>query len=680
MTLLEILSAARARRQRTRSRQGRAIAPIEALEGRQLLAASITLDPNTRVLTITGTDAADYILVTEFNNLVRATVDTAGTPTVAGNFARSSISSLVINALGGDDKLIASTATMPAYLSGGAGNDALYGGTADDRLEGGAGDDRLDGGKGADTYLFSGSGVLGSDTIVERFAQGSDTLDFSSFGRGVNIDLAVDTTTQNVAPGYLSLTISTQGDATNAESLENVIGSAYADTIRGNARYSTLKGNGGNDILEGRGGDDVLDGGDGDDTYVFGATGYLGADTIRDSSGRDTLDFSNYGQTVVIDLSRTDAQDIKSYFPNDDINDGATRLTLTLPNSIEDVKGSQSKDWIKGNALANALYGNGGDDILEGGAGNDTLDGGLGNDTYRYETVPAGGLGTDTIVERYAQGTDTLDFSSFGYGVTIDLATYGTAQTVVAGKLSLIFGGTGNDLQSFENVLGSNLADTIRGNARVNRLAGNGGNDILEGRGGNDRLEGGTGDDTYVFSGTIDLGTDTIVEDDDSHGPSPDAHDKLDFGGFGAAINVNLGTNSAQVIKTGLLSLVLSSSSGIEDVTGSAYADTIRGNARANTLRGGAGNDTIYGGAGNDILYGGDNDDLLYGEEGADTIYGEAGKDRLSGGIDGAIDSLYGGAGADIFAIESYYDTATQTWKNRDRFLDYNTAEGDTSI
>lgn len=674
MKLMNILTSARDRR--PRPRRDRAFGVVEALEGRRLLAASVSLNASTHILSITGTDSRDSVLVTESNGQVGVEVYTEGVLAQRASYARSSIQSLVVDAKGGDDKIVVVTATMPTTLTGGAGDDTIYGGMASDVIDGGAGDDSLYGGEGNDTYKFSGTAALGSDTIYEKFAYGVDTLDFASFGRGVSVDLAISNAKQTVAAGYLSLTFNTGGDSKNAETMENVNGSSYADVIRGNARYSTLRGNGGNDVLEGRGGDDVLDGGAGDDTYVFGAGGNLGADSIIDASGRDMLDFSNYGQTVVIDLGVSGAQDIKSYFPDDDVNDGATRLRLTLPNSIEDVKGSQSKDWIKGNSLANAIYGNGGNDVLEGMGGNDTLDGGAGDDTYRFAGTAS--LGTDTIIERSGQGSDTLDFSSFGYGVTVDLANYGAAQAASSGRLSLTLDNAVGNVNAIENVLGSNAADVIRGNSAANNLKGNGGKDVLEGRGGNDRLEGGTGDDAYVFAGTAALGTDTIVEDDDSHGPAPDAHDKLDFGTFGYGVNVNLDTNSPQTVKSGILSLILNTNTGIEDVTGTAYADTIQGNSRANILSGGNGNDTIRGGAGNDTLYGGLNDDLLYGEDGADTLYGEAGRDRLSGGIDGAIDSLYGGADADIFAIESYYDPTTKTTKNRDRFMDFGT--GDTSI
>jgi Ca2+-binding RTX toxin-like protein len=681
LPLLKLLAGRRdeARRLSQQTARRRALLRYESLEDRQLLAASFSYNAATRVLTVTGTESADIFVLNEVSvggtPSLSVAVSTGNTTVTSSSYPTSSIERVVMNGLGGDDRFSASASSRPLTLDGGAGNDLFFGGQANDLLIGGSGDDRMGGGPGNDTYRFSGSSNLGTDTLIDAAAEGADTLDFASLAQGVSIDLANNSTTQTVAPGLLSLKLEAAYNLpANAESLENVVGTPYADTIRGNARFNSLTGSGGNDVLEGRGGDDVLNGGSGDDTYVFGASGYLGADTIVESSGSDTLDFSSYGQTVVLDLANTSRQDVKSYFPNDDVNDGNTRLSLTLPSSIEIVRGSQSKDWILGNALANTLYGNGGDDVLEGRAGNDTLDGGAGNDTYRY-TGGTSNLGSDSLVESTGGGTDVLDFSSFSLGVTVNLASTGAPQTVVANRLSLQLSSG-----AFENVVGSAYADTIRGNDAANVLSGGVGNDVLEGRGGNDRLEGGQGDDTYVFTGAGNLGTDTIVEDDDSHGPSPDSHDKLDFSTLGGPISLNLGNSATQTVRSGLLKLVLTSASGIEDVAGTEYADTITGNARNNTLRGNGGNDTIYGGSGSDSLFGGAGDDLLYGESGADTLYGEAGKDRLSGGIDGAIDLLYGGADADIFLAEWYDDSATKTRKNRDRFMDLSTAAGDTSI
>jgi hypothetical protein len=143
------------------------------------------------------------------------------------------------------------------------------------------------------------------------------------------------------------------------------------------------------------------------------------------------------------------------------------------------------------------------------------------------------------------------------------------------------------------------------------------GNDTLEGRGGDDTLAGGLGDDTYVFNG-VNLGNDTIKEDVryEAQGgaagiPGRDSRDKLDFSGFGAAINLNLGSTGSQTVAVGNLSLTLSSALGIEDVVlPKAFNASVAGNARDNTFiwinrqagYTGTVTDTITGSTGMDTL------------------------------------------------------------------------------
>nr|WP_307104824.1 cadherin domain-containing protein [Sphingomonas sp. SORGH_AS_0950] len=59
--------------------------------------------------------------------------------------------------------------------------------------------------------------------------------------------------------------------------------------------------------------------------------------------------------------------------------------------------------------------------------------------------------------------------------------------------------------------------------------------------------------------------------------------------------------------------------SGIENLTGTDYADTLTGDAGNNVLDGGLGNDTLSGGAGDDVLIGGIGADRLDGGAGSDT-------------------------------------------------------------
>ncbi|MBB3021235.1 Ca2+-binding RTX toxin-like protein [Microvirga lupini] len=151
---------------------------------------------------------------------------------------------------------------------GGAdGHDKLYGGAGNDTLIGGPGNDLLDGGEGIDTAALS------TDTVMWMPRSGA-RVDFALTGA------------QNTRVGTKTFV-----------SIENLIGTLKADTLKGNdvdnsffgdAGRDTLWGRAGNDVLDGGIGNDLLNGGDGDDLL----TGGLGNDRLTGGSGSDTFAFA----------------------------------------------------------------------------------------------------------------------------------------------------------------------------------------------------------------------------------------------------------------------------------------------------------------------------------------------------------------------------------------------------
>jgi Ca2+-binding RTX toxin-like protein len=109
----------------------------------------------------------------------------------------------------------------------------------------------LDGGFGNDTFV-SGPG---DDTIDG--GSGNDTIDYSAASGPINADLGGG---------------SASGDGSDTivpNSVENLTGSPFADTLAGDANNNVLSGGGGNDVLAGRGGNDTLDGGGGTNTASY---------------------------------------------------------------------------------------------------------------------------------------------------------------------------------------------------------------------------------------------------------------------------------------------------------------------------------------------------------------------------------------------------------------------------
>jgi Ca2+-binding RTX toxin-like protein len=114
---------------------------------------------------------------------------------------------------------------------------------------------------------------------------------------------------------------------------------------------------------------------------------------------------------------------------------------------------------------------------------------------------------------------------------------------------------------------------------------------------------------------------------------------------------------------------------------GKAGNDRISGGGDIDVLAGDAGDDVLRGGAGNDTLFGGVDGDLSADPNGRDQLFGDDGNDFLSGGR--GVDLLSGGAGADTLRFiqsgpsnDPDYDSGVGAG-NRDRIIDFNSAEGD---
>jgi len=119
---------------------------------------------------------------------------------------------------------------------------------------------------------------------------GVDTLDFSGFATWIDVFL----------PGGM---LGAGGAPANniVSGFENVIGTAYGDTLIGDGADNTIEGRDGADIIDGGGGNDFLIGGAGADTFVFGPAG--GQDTVDDFDlGEDLLDLFGFGFDDVGDV------------------------------------------------------------------------------------------------------------------------------------------------------------------------------------------------------------------------------------------------------------------------------------------------------------------------------------------------------------------------------------------
>ncbi|MDP2084235.1 MAG: Hint domain-containing protein [Gemmobacter sp.] len=270
-----------------------------------------------------------------------------------------------------------------------------------------------------------------------------------------------------------------------------------------------------------------------------------------------------------------------------------------------------------------------GNDFIMAGTGNDSVAAGGGNDTI------FGGAGDDTLTG--GAGADLID------------------------------GGDGHDsIGSWGSDPGN---DTMLGGAGNDTIFGGLGDDVIYGNAGDDTVSGGQGNDT-VFGGE---GNDAAIVTEDHN---TDVYDMGENDGDWDAIWFSnwIGTTGVTVTFTGNDAGTYAyqgggatgSFTGVEQIGGTAYADTINAGADtdganifsgdgADSVTGGSGNDTIWGGAGKDTIAGGAANDLIYGEDGDDLLRGDAGADTLSGGAGN--DALYGGDGADTLSGGDGNDT-----------------------
>ncbi|WP_370302351.1 hypothetical protein [Pseudooceanicola sp.] len=524
-------------------------------------------------------------------------------------------------------------------LDGGTGNDELIGGEGHDLLIGGDGDDRAFGNKGDDTFLGDGGGTDRYDG-----GEGFDIVSYERTTKGVTFNL-----NQNEATGQ-------EVGEDNYRNIEAYVGGQGDDKIGGS--------------------------GNGDHYFYIG-----GHDDFDAKGGRDTLDFSRFTASVLVNLASGD--DAKT-------GDGtkapekALRDIVTI-SSVEDVRGTDYDDILTGNAAANRLHGGKGDDLLDGGKtrDNDELNGDQGDDTI----IGRIGAGRDTIDG--GEGSDILDYS-------------GEKRAVLA---SLEHGDGDDTVENVEWLLGTSFNDTLLGNDEAN---------VLVGGKGRDRVFTGGGADLIIYTSGID----TVSGGEDS--------DTVDFGAFRAAVDVDLG-NATHAATTGgkksfdqgtQRKLMRLPELDVENAIGSRFDDRLTGNEGANILAGGKGDDLVIakggddiltyddgrdtwnGGGGsdtgvfakfdkaikvnlskdtaqtaggktlanlsnienivgtlkNDVLTGDDKDNTLEGLSGDDQLFGKDGDDRLAGSL--GDDILDGGTGADVLEGGEGMDTASYTGSN----------------
>jgi Ca2+-binding RTX toxin-like protein len=188
---------------------------------------------------------------------------------------------------------------------------------------------RLEGLGGNDTYAVS---ALPFPLTISD-AAGVDTLDFSGASHGVNVSLATSYAQKIFGSGN---TLALKG------TIENLVGTNYADVLKGNSAANQIWGLDGDDTIYGGSGSDMIDGGSGNDT-IYGSSGKC---LLFGDAGDDRL-YGGSGSSVLV--------------------------------------GGEGNDYLAGGYHSNVQIGGLGDDTLKAGSGGDILIGGQ----TKYDESPA---------------------------------------------------------------------------------------------------------------------------------------------------------------------------------------------------------------------------------------------------------------------------------------------------
>ena len=387
----------------------------------------------------------------------------------------------------------------------------------------------------------------------------------------------------------------------------------------------------------------------------------------------------------------------------------------------DNLHGGDGNDVLIGRGGDDYLYGNNDDDVLIGGSGYDRMYGGNGNDTFYGDgnNWRQGDAGDDTYILSGGAGwhgwaydgngntttnlgNDTLSFENIGWGVKIDMGRakpaswltstwwvlpHADTRYIYAESMDGANGVISLGTHKVENLTGTAFADDLTGDARNNILRGGAGDDTIRTGGGTDWVEGGAGADTILRTngGYLHIsyehsqgGVDVSISHSDAHAFGGDASGDtfsnvhgLKGSNFADVLEGNTWSNTMYGLDgddyfiatrgydnyyggdgfdtvdfgnhQGTSGLTINGTNGVathgyndgatygysrmydvEHIVGTSRNDTIRFGAGDNVLEGGKGVDTLYGGAGNDIYFvefGGGNDQIYeYGNQGHDTI------------------------------------------------------------
>lgn len=231
-------------------------------------------------------------------------------------------------------------------------------------------------------------------------------------------------------------------DGTGGTTTGTVFGNDGNDTLIGGASPDKFDTGGGSDTVNGAGGNDLIVAG----PSIFNTANLDAADRIDGGDGNDTLTIGGPANVTLTDDTLASIEKIvfsagfsyKLFTADGTIAEGGRMVvdgsalssanTITLDASAETdgravVTGGAGIDSLLGGALNDNLKGGSGDDRLTGNAGADRLDGGVGHDRFIYKLLGDSTGANHDIINGFAAGADTVDFTFAVTGVDASVTT-----------------------------------------------------------------------------------------------------------------------------------------------------------------------------------------------------------------------------------------------------------------